>query len=277
MQPSIWTDAFVELEAEEAVERMAAIGWRTLELAEIHWRRIEQRDDPERHVRTLRRRADGLGIAFAQIHGLSYDFWAADADVAAGLEWAKRSLNYSAILGVQQYVFHPCAGNWSDGAGAREARRDIVGQLADLARPLGVGVAVENMPGSASDRRWFGAVVDELLWLAEQTDPAVVGVCWDTGHAHMVGLDQYEALTALGPHLRATHIQDNDGTADQHRLPYEGSIDWAAVLRALREIGYPGAFNLEIGGAVHATPLPIRPAKVRYALELAAAMLDGRV
>ena len=159
----------------------------------------------------------------------------------------------------------------------RERNRDIVGQLADHAKTEGVGIAIENICDKPAPRRRFGTTVDELLWLVEQTDPATVGVCWDVGHAHIAGLDQYRAIKALGPSLRATHIQDNDGSADQHRLPYEGTIDWSAVLRALREIDYRGAFNLEVGGAVHATPLAIRPAKVRYALELVTAMLEGRL
>jgi sugar phosphate isomerase/epimerase len=281
MKLSIWTDAFVELEAEQAVERFAAIGWTTLELAEIHWRRIEERDDPERHFRELRRRADDLGLAFAQIHGFSFDFCSSEADLAAGLERAKRSVGFAAILGVGQYVFHTSSRPWGEEPGVydavRERNRDVVGQLADTASSLGLGIAVENTWDHPGPWRRFGTTVGELLWLAEQTDPATVGVCWDTGHAHIAGLDQYRAIKALGPHLRAMHIQDNDGSGDQHRLPYEGTIDWPALLRALREIGYQGAFNLEVGGALHATPLAIRPAKVRYALELAAAMVQGDV
>ena len=270
-----------ELEAEEAVERMAAIGWKTVELAEIHWHRIEKRHKPESQCHTLRRRADDLGIAIAQVHGLTFNFCDPKADAAAGMERAKRSLLFSATLGIKQYVFHPSSRPWGEEPGGyesvRQLNRDIVGQLADAAKPLGLGIAVENVWDHPAPRRHFGANPEELLWLVEQTNPAVVGVCWDTGHAHLAGLDQYRALKALGSHLRATHIQDGDGTSDQHRLPFEGTIDWAGVLRALREIQYEGAFNLEIGGAVHKTPLAIRSAKLRFALELATAMVEGRV
>jgi hypothetical protein len=56
-----------------------------------------------------------------------------------------------------------------------------------------------------------------------------------------------------------THLHDNDGTADQHRpagrrgpngaLPGGGSIDWAALVGALRDAGYPerNAWVLEGG------------------------------
>ena len=279
MNPSIWTDAFVELEAEEAVECLDSVGWKTIELAEIHWRRIDERDHPERAFEALRRRADDLGIAFAQIHGYTFDFCRPDADLAAGLERTRQSMGYAAILGVEQYVWHPSSGTWGEEPGLLEAvsnkNRDVLGQLVETAASLGIGIAIENIFDRPGPRRSFGTTVDELLWLVGQTDPEVVGVCLDVGHAHVAGLDQYRAIKALGPALRATHIQDNDGSSDQHRFPYEGTIDWPPLLRALREIGYAGAFNLEVGGAVHATPLALRPAKLRFALELATAMVDG--
>ena len=278
MKPSIWTDAFVELQAEESLELMAAAGWRTLELAEIHWRPIDEGPDPERRCEALRRRADDLGVAFRQIHGYTFNYCNPEADVAAALDRTRRSIRYAAILGIHHYVWHPSTRPWDDDPGVydtvRQLNRDIVGRLAETAKDECLGIAVENLPGKG---RRFGATVDELLWLVEQTDPTTVGVCWDVGHAHMDGVDQYSAIEALGRNLRATHIQDNDGTADQHRFPYEGTIDWSGVLRALREIDYQGAFNLEVGGAVHATPLAIRPAKVRYAFELTTAMVEGKL
>jgi sugar phosphate isomerase/epimerase len=279
MKPSIWTDAFVELEAEQALEQLAAVGWTTIELAEVHWRRIDDGPEPERRCQALRRQADDLGVAFAQVHGYTFNFLDPDADAA--IDRTRRSMAYAAILGIGHYVWHPTSGTWGEEPGQFDAvanrNRDVLGTLADAARSLGIGIAVENIFDRPGPRRSFGTTMDELLWLIGQTDPAVVGVCLDVGHAHVAGLDQHKAITALGPALRATHIQDNDGSSDQHRLPYEGTIDWGAVLRGLREIGYQGAFNLEVGGAVHNTPLAIRPAKLRYALELTAAMVEGRL
>ena len=277
MKPSIWTDAFVELELEQALEKLAGVGWRTLEVAEAHWRRIGEREDPERACEAVRRRADDLGVAFAQLHGYSFDFCNPDADTAAGLETTIRSLNYAAILGVGQYVLHTSSRPWGEEPGGydqvRALNRDIVGRLAETARSLGVGIAVENTWDHPHPRRRFGTTAEELLWLVEQTDPEVVGVCWDTGHAHIAGLDQPRAIRALAPALRALHIQDSDGTHDQHRLPYEGTIAWEPLLRALGEVGYDGAFNLEVGGSVHRVPLPLRPTRLRFALELATRMV----
>ena len=48
--------------------------------------------------------------------------------------------------------------------------------------------------------------------------------------------------------LKALHIDDNNGTADQHRLPYRGTVDWQDVMSALAEVGYDRLFNMEIPG-----------------------------
>ncbi|MFQ5809967.1 MAG: hypothetical protein ACE5JM_10145, partial [Armatimonadota bacterium] len=37
-----------------------------------------------------------------------------------------------------------------------------------------------------------------------------------------------------------------DGSGDQHRPPYFGTVDWPAVLSALREIRFPGPLTFEV-------------------------------
>jgi sugar phosphate isomerase/epimerase len=75
-------------------------------------------------------------------------------------------------------------------------------------------------------------------------------------------------IRELGAHLIATHISDNDGSGDQHRTPGNGSIDWPEVVRALREAGYTGLFNLEIPGERHAL-LPLRAFASQHACQVA--------
>jgi sugar phosphate isomerase/epimerase len=47
-------------------------------------------------------------------------------------------------------------------------------------------------------------------------------------------------------------------------MPFgRGTVDFASVVAALREIGYGGLFNLEIPGE-SCIPLPLRDAKIAY-------------
>ena len=54
-----------------------------------------------------------------------------------------------------------------------------------------------------------------------------------------------EMIRALGPHLQALHIHDNDRHYDSHRLPFTMDIDFQSVIGALREVGYTGYLTLE--------------------------------
>ncbi len=137
---------------------------------------------------------------------------------------------------------------------AHRRRRDaFVTSLRDLAATaadLGVRVAIENLPsGWRADAR-------NLMALIEDADafPAV-GVCLDTGHRHLGG-DNPTAIRTLGSHLITLHIHDNHGQRDEHIMPFDGTISWAPVVAALREIGYPGVFMYEIGSMANPNDIP---------------------
>jgi sugar phosphate isomerase/epimerase len=66
----------------------------------------------------------------------------------------------------------------------------------------------------------------------EQTRLSNVKLCFDAGHAHLDGGAQ-ESLEAVRDLVATTHLHDNRGERDDHLLPYEGTIDWSALLQAL--------------------------------------------
>ena len=41
------------------------------------------------------------------------------------------------------------------------------------------------------------------------------------------------------------HIQDGDGTGDQHLIPGDGTIDWTLFTKTLKEVGYLGDCVME--------------------------------
>ena len=75
---------------------------------------------------------------------------------------------------------------------------------------------------------------------------------------------QGEFIRLAGDRLIALHINDNDASRDQHLMPFGmGNVDFKDVMRALRDIGYRGLFNLEIPGERRA-PLHLRRVKLDY-------------
>jgi sugar phosphate isomerase/epimerase len=71
--------------------------------------------------------------------------------------------------------------------------------------------------------------------------------CLDVGHAEMRGSDTtaVKMIHALGHRLQALHLHDNDQWRDRHQIPFSMQIDFAAVKKALDEIGYAGYYTLE--------------------------------
>jgi sugar phosphate isomerase/epimerase len=55
---------------------------------------------------------------------------------------------------------------------------------------------------------------------------------------------------ALGEHLYAIHCNDNHGNADEHILPYFGTLNHDEVICALIDSGYKGYFTLECGASL---------------------------
>lgn len=104
--------------------------------------------------------------------------------------------------------------------------------------PENVRFAVENTPSPSGE-------VDIILDIVDRYPRERVGVCLDLGHANITGNAQ-NAVRAAADRLIHVHAHDNRGARDEHLVPGRGSIDWKRVLSALREVGFGGAFTLEL-------------------------------
>ena len=278
-----------KIEPDEAIQRCVAAGFQALDfnycdhqkaLLGQSWR------DEEAWAQRLRAIADGAGGLFVQMHGPMFNKFGAGADHDALLALCERCLQTATILGVPWVVLEPETSTGPFDAAQRrrhlEQNAAFVRRLLPLAERTGTGIALENLPDSGAHsrkaRRWYGAVPEELLELVEALDHPLVGVCWDTGHAHLQALDQGRALRTIGAHLRALHVQDNDGHSDQHLLPFHGTIDWADVMAALAAVSYAGAFTYEVHRAIRVLPDALRDAGLRYAYAVGQFLLgDGNV
>ena len=295
MLASIWTNFFHGLSVEEKLAAVKKIGFSVAEIA------FEDIIDPgsgdlsEAHVSELFRIASHLQLQTPQVHypittlrkgaqppyghgHASTDLASLDPDQRAfDLASAERLLRLCPLAGIQIMVIHPGGMyGWKDPGEFETLRmlnRASFERLAAVAEEVRVKIAVENM-GRAGDGRAFGSHFEEILSLIEEVGSPSVGVCLDTSHANLMGLDIPKAIRVCGSRLIATHMSDNFGERDDHLTPYEGKIPWESVLSALREVGYSGAFNLEIPGE-NRCPLPVRLLKGRYARDLLEWMLEG--
>ena len=106
---------------------------------------------------------------------------------------------------------------------------------------LGVTFAFENMPPYHP----IGADVPRLVNEIARFGGSRIAFLLDTGHAHMTcGIET--AVRAAGPHLKYTHVHDNDGVHDTHILPWRGTLPWNDLSTGLKAINYTGQFTLEV-------------------------------
>lgn len=153
------------------------------------------------------------------------------------LQLHRRHLAAAAEVGARLYVVHP---DWHWEKTPRDPRvvaalERSFETLAGWRAEYGVGVVVENMPGS--DFSHFTCPGD--------VDLQGLGLILDVGHANITGcLDEW--LADPKAPLRHLHLHDNAGvgdTHDPHLALGSGAVDAAAVLAAARAAG--ASFVLE--------------------------------
>ena len=133
-----------------------------------------------------------------------------------------------------------------------EKQTEIFRNLIPYAEKYGTRLLIENTSWKKDGIHLADA--DDLNELLDRIDHPLFGVCWDTGHANLCGLDQYAELKKLGARLEGLHVHDNYGTrapgCDFHLYPYWGNVNFDGVISALLEIGYKGTFNFEVDSPI---------------------------
>ncbi len=242
---------------EHAVMMLRKAGFEYAELASEHSRVLFERGPNSWPV--FRKFAEDAGLLFLQGHlPLHEDITTADEK--------KRQLfvtdhkHYCRMyheLGISSAVLH-CGGysdlkNGIDPETVRERRiRSLRELLEDL--PEGMTICLENLPAET-----FSDVEANLKALDY---PENLGYCLDTGHLNICREpDPGSYVRRAGKRLKALHLNDNAGplftgdvlnadgyASDKHMFPgfFYGSVNWAAVILALNEIGYDSLWNLEV-------------------------------
>lgn len=196
-------------------------------------------------AREAGRRLEHLGLAVRACHGVETqpcDLSEADADAHAAMVTAHATLMENvAELGCRTYVVHLGAAPQDGNKEAAWGRvRKAVDELGTRAEALGVALALENgMQG-------YLATNNDLLSFVAEYDHPAVGICYDSGHAHIME-GAAVVLEAFSSYVVTAHLHDNDGTADQHLVPGQGTLEWQPVVEELARC--PRLIHAEIEAA----------------------------
>jgi sugar phosphate isomerase/epimerase len=141
--------------------------------------------------------------------------------------------------------------------GFDEINRKSIEQLAELCRyadQSGIVVTIENLPvfkGKTASSNFY-STVDELLNIIRSLalqNITNIGICFDTGHANLGGIDISDGIMKAGPYLKQLHLNDNMGDiqGDMHLICGEGNIQWDKVINSLDNIAFAGPVTFEHG------------------------------
>jgi len=160
---------------------------------------------------------------------------------AAALAYFHQCLGFFAEAGISLVNVHPFTKvplygrEW-----IAQRHLEVLRQLLDYARPLGISLMLENMPpsfNSPADLRPIFNALPELRFHL------------DVGHANLdvpVNITG-KLLAELRPRLAHVHLNDNLGGREDLHLPLgAGRINWPWVARTLRRHGYDGTMTLEV-------------------------------
>lgn len=286
MKPSLWTSYLFELLPGEMAETFARRGWKWAELSEEHGHDLLGESSPEKAGRDFRQYASERGLSFLQGHfcmdtrGLRtgdsegkepVDISAPDnAKFEKTIEYMKRWIDLFNSLGIDAGVVH-AGGNLLQSMGwpaekILNRRVEALRRISEYARGGPTFICLENCssPGTRT--------AEDLLEIIDASGSDIAGICLDTGHANINGVDPAGFIAKAGKHLKALHVADNAGVRDDHILPYSrGTVRWPEILQSLRTARYNGLFNFEIPGENNC-PFPVRLAKMDYIRNLAEIM-----
>lgn len=256
MRLAFSSNAYLRYPVDEAIRRIAALGYQGLELLA---------DVPH---------AWPAGLLDKQKQTIR------DALAEHGLEIANvNAFMMNAVADPRQPYWHP---SWIEpDPHYRAIRREHTKRALVLARELGA-TSIQTEPGGPLEpgQSWHAAAgifYDELMPCVEvaekqrvflllepepgllletfaqylefidRVDSPWVGLNFDIGHAYCVGDDPARWIPAMARHTKHYHIEDI-ASSRQHRhlIPGRGAIDFSATLRAIAETGYNGWVTVEL-------------------------------
>lgn len=217
--------------------------------------------------------AQAAGITVNQMH-MPYPTYVPDGEKAVNdylwKEVALKSMAVCAFFECPYIVIHGFKLAKYLGSEEREweETEKFIDSIAPLAKEMKITICIENLYDGIGGHLVegpccaAGKAVERIDRINEKYRAQVMGFCFDTGHANLVGIDFEEFIAALGDRLKTLHIHDNDGISDLHQVPFtfaktrenKSSTDWEGFVRGLQDIRFQGTLSFETAPVLSAFP-----------------------
>ena len=206
---------------------------------------LYMQDDWKNTISKLKDEAERLGVTFVQAHSPAGNPIKGDSErIDNVINGMIRSVEICGELGIKNTVVHLGSLPGISKDEWIEKNLAFCKRLFPVMEKCGVNVLIENSTAVNMRDMYYCNTAKAMLEFLEYADHPLLHACWDTGHANCEG-HQYDEILTLGKELYAIHYNDNRANADQHFLPYLGTLNHDEVINALIDIDYKGYFTFE--------------------------------
>jgi sugar phosphate isomerase/epimerase len=255
MQLAFSTNAYLNFSFADAVSRLAAIGYRGVEvMADVpHAWPAYMLPEQKQGLRDALAK-NNLAISNVNafmMHAVNdgrQKYWHpswVEADPhyrQVRIDHTKRALTLAKELGARCITTEPGgpigARKWAD---CLKLFVEMLKPVVEHAEKEGVMLLVEPEPDLLIE------TADQYLEFATKIQSSHLGLNFDIGHFYCVKDEPAPTVHKLKEHIRHVHLEDIAATrVHHHMIPGEGAIDFGPVLAALRDVGYDGWVTVEL-------------------------------
>lgn len=260
---AVWSGYYGKLHPEQAMDRFLAEGFTHMEWATEHTLMLLEEGKPEQMGRQAAAWAKERNFSIPQGH-ISFKGGSCDD---ARFEQMKKEVDFFQGAGITYAVIHANGGDDLPHEERYARWVHYFTALCEYVKGTDLTFCLENLGSVPYTHR-----VENLIQLINDCGGKNMGICLDTGHLHLTHLKfgneqtTTEFVRTAGSLLKALHIHENNGMADDHLMPFstKKAYNWKELIRALDEVNYQGLFNLEIVGESVRKPLRVCDEKLKY-------------
>jgi sugar phosphate isomerase/epimerase len=256
MRLAFSTNAYMRFPFDEAVERIASLGYEGLELmADVPhaWPAGLLDGTKQAIVQSMQRHA----LRFSNVNAFMMNaiadhrqpYWYPsfiepdEGYRRVRIDHTRRSLDLCAELGAPHITTEP-GGPIAPGQSRQEAIDlfvEVLKPLAEHAEQRGVLLLIEPEPGLLLE------TTDQYLEVAERVNAPSLGLNFDVGHAYCMSEELPTQIAKLSHLTKHYHVEDIAASRVHHHLvPGTGAIDFPSVFDAIRKTGYDGWVTVEL-------------------------------
>jgi inosose dehydratase len=224
-----------------AIDTCAAVGYENVELCLMPgW------SEPDRLSQEARRRLSRqLQAAELEVSAFMEDIYPLDRDMPrqVGLDRVRKAAGLGHDLSrATPLIETALGGKPPDWESSKHQMAERLGEWAAESAAAGALLCVKAHVGGAV------STPENLLWLYHQVNLPSLKLTYDYSHFQVAGFPLESTLLAILPYCAFIHVKDATGDAAHPKflLAGDGSVDYAAYFRLLKDGGYAGPVVAEV-------------------------------